>query len=285
MVLRAAKFEFVFPRPALVMGVVNVTPDSFFDGGRHATAPAAVGHALQLVEEGADIIDIGGESSRPGATPVPEEEELRRVLPVIEHLAGQISAPLSVDTVKPGVARAALRAGASIINDIAANRSDEEMWTVAAESGAGYVAMHMQGTPLTMQKNPVYADVIKEIDEFFGERLNRLQQCGVNAERVMLDVGIGFGKRTEDNLRLLAGLRRFTRWGRPLLLGASRKSFLSRCGGGEDRLGPSLACACWAVANGANIIRCHDVAATRGALRMTEKLMEQQTNGHTEITA
>jgi len=178
-----------------------------------------------------------------------------------------------------------LRAGASIINDIAASRTDEEMWAVAAESGAGYVAMHMQGTPLTMQKNPVYADVISEISDFFGERLNRLRECGVNAERVVLDVGIGFGKRPEDNLRLLAGLRHFTKWGRPLLLGASRKTFLSRCAGGEDRLGPSLACACWGVANGANIIRCHDVAATLGALRMTETLMEQQTNEHSKITA
>jgi dihydropteroate synthase len=278
MVLRARQFKFVFPRPALLMGVVNVTPDSFSDGGRFATASAAVSHALQLAEDGADIIDVGGESSRPGAAPVAEKEELRRVLPVIEQLAGRLSIPISIDTVKAAVAKEALQAGASVINDIGANRSDEEMWRVAAESGVGYVAMHMQGSPQTMQDNPSYDDVTREVNEFFGERLKRLQGCGVNMEQVVLDVGIGFGKREEDNLRLLAELRHFTKWGRPLLLGASRKSFMGRWAGAKDRLAPSLACACWGVENGAQIIRCHDVEATRGALRMTEALMEQQTN-------
>jgi dihydropteroate synthase len=278
MVLRARQFKFVFPRPALLMGVVNVTPDSFSDGGRFATVSAAVSHALQLAEEGADIIDVGGESSRPGASPVTEKEELNRVLPVIEQLAGRLSIPISVDTVKVGVAREALRAGASMINDIGANRNDEEMWRVAGESGAGYVVMHMQGSPQTMQDNPSYDDVTSEVNEFFGKRLNRLQGCGVNLEQVMLDVGIGFGKRQEDNLRLLAELDRFTKWERPLLLGASRKSFMGRLSGTTDRLASSLACACWGVENGAQIIRCHDVAATRGALRMTEALMEQRKN-------
>jgi dihydropteroate synthase len=278
MVWRARQFKFVFPRPALLMGVVNVTPDSFYDGGRFATVSAAVGHALQLAEQGADIIDVGGESSRPGAAPVPEQEELKRVLPVIEQLAVRLSIPISIDTVKVTVAREAMRAGASMINDIGANRSDEEMWRVAAESAAGYVAMHMQGSPQTMQNNPSYGDVTREVNEFFEERLNRLQGCGVNLEQVTLDVGIGFGKREEDNLRLLADLRHFTKWGRPLILGASRKSFMGRWAGTKDRLVPSLACACWGVENGAQIIRCHDVAATRGALRMTEALMEQQTN-------
>jgi dihydropteroate synthase len=231
-----------------------------------------------LAAEGADIIDVGGESSRPGATPVAEAEELKRVLPVIEQLAGKLSIPISIDTVKVAVAKEALRAGASMINDIGANRNDEEMWRVAAESGAGYVVMHMQGSPQTMQDRPAYRDVTAEISEFFGERLKRLQGCGVNMEQVVLDVGIGFGKREEDNLRLLAELRHFTKWGRPLLLGASRKSFMARWSGAKDRLAPSLACACWGVQNGAQIIRCHDVAATRRALRMTEALMEQQTN-------
>ncbi len=147
MILRARQFKFVFPGPALLMGVVNVTPDSFYDGGRFATASAAVSHALQLAGEGADIIDIGGESSRPGAAPVTEAEELKRVIPVIEQLAGRLSIPISIDTVKAAVAKEAVRAGASVINDIGANRSDEEMWRLAAESGAGYVAMHMQGSP------------------------------------------------------------------------------------------------------------------------------------------
>jgi dihydropteroate synthase len=280
MLLRARQFKFAFPRPALLMGVVNATPDSFYDGARFGDANGAVAHALRLVEEGADMIDVGGESSRPGAATVSEDEELRRVLPVLEALAGSVTVPLSIDTVKPGVARQALRAGACVINDIAANREDEAMWRLAAESGAGYVAVHMQGSPATMQKNPLYDDVVAEVDHFFEDRLKRLLACGVNAEQVVLDVGLGFGKRIEDNLRLLAHLRRFTRWERPLLLGASRKSFMGAVTGAKDqeRLSPSLACACWGVENGARIIRCHDVAATRHALRMTEALMKQQMN-------
>jgi len=278
MMLRARRFKFVFPRPALVMGVVNVTPDSFSDGGQFATTSSAVRHALQLAEEGADMIDIGGESSRPNATPVAEKEELKRVLPVIEKLAGRLKIPISIDTVKPLVAQEALKAGASIVNDIAANRTDPAMWRLVGKTGAGYVAMHMQGTPQTMQDNPRYKNVVREIGKFFEERLNFLRDCDVNEEQVILDVGIGFGKKVEDNLRLIAELRYFTKWQRPLLLGASRKSFLGRSSGATNTLAPSLACACWAVANGANIIRCHDVAATRDAMRMTEALMEQQTN-------
>jgi dihydropteroate synthase len=280
MLLRARQFEFSFPRPALLMGVVNATPDSFYDGSRYGDAEAAIAHALQLAAEGADIIDIGGESSRPRANPVSEAEELRRVIPVLEALAGAVSIPLSIDTVKPGVAREALRAGASIINDIAANRDGDEMWRLAAESGAAYVVVHMQGAPATMQDNPAYDDVVSEVSRFFEERLNRLQACGVNQEQVMLDVGIGFGKAPAHNLQLLAHLACFTKWKRPLLLGASRKSFLGRVVGAklQERLPPSLACACWGVQNGARIIRCHDVAATRHAVRMTEALMKQQTN-------
>ena len=276
MLLRARQFKFVFPRPALLMGVVNVTPDSFSDGGQFASTENAIAHALRLAGEGADIIDIGGESSRPRATPVDETEELRRVIPAIEGLAGKLSIPISIDTVKPGVAARALQAGASIINDIAANRTDLEMWRLVAESGAGYMAVHMQGSPQTMQENPEYGDVLEEVSEFFGERLNRLLSCGVNGEQVALDVGIGFGKRIEHNLQLLAQLRRFTKWERPLVVGASRKSFMGRIAGDDDRLAPSLACACWAVENGAQIIRCHDVAATRHALRMTEALMDRK---------
>ena len=280
MILRARQFTFTFPRPALLMGVVNATPDSFYDGARFGDASAAVAHALQLVEEGADIIDVGGESSRPGAVSISEAEELRRVLPVLEALAGTVTVPLSVDTVKPEVARQALRSGASMINDVAANRDEEAMWRLVAESDAAYVAVHMQGTPATMQKNPAYDDVVADVEYFFEDRLNRLTGCGVNPEQVVLDVGLGFGKRVEDNLRLLAHLRRFTKWKRPLLLGASRKSFTGTVSGAkaQERLPPSLACACWGVQNGADIIRCHDVAATRHALRMTEALMKQQMN-------
>jgi dihydropteroate synthase len=280
MLLRARQFEIRFPRPALLMGVVNATPDSFYDGGRHDTTEAAVAHALRLAAEGADIIDIGGESSRPRANPVSEAEELRRVIPVFEALAGAVSIPLSIDTVKAGVAREALRAGASIINDIGANRDNGEIWRLAAETGAAYVVVHMQGVPATMQDHPAYDNVLVEVSGFFEERLSRLRACGVSQEQVVLDVGIGFGKALEHNLRLLAELRRFTKWERPLLLGASRKSFTGRVVGAniEERLPPSLACACWAVQNGARIIRCHDIAATRHAVRMTEALMEQQTN-------
>jgi len=265
------------------MGVVNATPDSFYDGARFDEADGATAHALRLVREGADMIDIGGESSRPGAAPVSEGEELRRVMPVLEALSGRVGVPLSIDTVRPGVAREALRAGASVINDIAANREDEEMWRLAAQSGAAYVAVHMQGSPATMQEHPVYADVLAEMEHFFEDRLKRLLACGVNAEQVVLDVGLGFGKRVQDNLQLLAHLTRFTKWERPLLVGASRKSFVGAASGAkvQERLPPSLACACWSVENGAGIIRCHDVAATRHAARMTEALMKQQTNaGH-----
>ncbi len=173
MIFRARQFKFVFPRPALVMGVVNVTPDSFSDGGRFFNPKAAVARALELVEEGADIIDIGGESTRPGAAPVSEAEELRRVLPVVAALARKIKLPISIDTRKPAVARAALAAGASIVNDIGANRSDDAMRRLVAGTGAGYVVMHMQGTPQTMQKQPHYRDVVREVRQFFRDRLRQ----------------------------------------------------------------------------------------------------------------
>src|SRR5664280_1878406 len=231
MILRAGQFEFLFPRPALVMGIVNVTPDSFSDGGRFLDADAAVEHGLELAAAGAEILDIGGESTRPGSRPVEEAEELRRVLPVIKRLAGRVSVPVSIDTLKPSVARAALQAGASIVNDVGASREDEAMWRMVAAAGAGYVCVHMQGTPATMQQKPAYLDVMREIGEFFEQRLKRLNDCGVTPDQTILDVGIGFGKSLEHNLKLLAGLGRFARWDRPLLVGASRKSFLGRLPG------------------------------------------------------
>ncbi len=273
--LRARHFSFEFPRPTMVMGIVNVTPDSFSDGGQFLNTNAAVAHALKLVEEGADIIDVGGESTRPRAIPVSEKEELQRVLPVIQALAKQVKISISIDTMKPAVARAAVEAGASIINDIAANRTEDEMWRLVAETGAGYVLMHMQGTPQTMQENPTYKDVAAEVEFFFTERLNFLGQCGVNAEQVVLDIGIGFGKRIADNLELLAQVRRFAKFDRPMLIGASRKSFVEKVSGDGGKLTGSFACACWAVANGVQIIRAHDVAETRQALRMTDALMER----------
>jgi dihydropteroate synthase len=277
MLWRARQFEFTFPRPALVMGIVNVTPDSFSDGGLFLQADAAIEHALQLLSEGAEILDIGGESTRPGAAPVTEAEELRRVLPVIEQLAGRVKVPISIDTQKPAVARAALAAGASIVNDIATNRDDDAMWRLVAEAGAGYIAMHMQGAPQTMQAAPHYTDVVAEVEAFFMERLARLHVAGVALEQVALDVGIGFGKTLEHNLQLLACLRRFTRLQRPLLLGVSRKSFIGKLLGAETagRVPAGLACACWGVETGAGILRTHDVAETVQAVRMTEAILQQ----------
>ena len=285
MIFRARQFTFTFPRPALIMGVVNVTPDSFSDGGKFLDAGAAIEHAITLAAQGADLIDVGGESTRPGATPVSEAEELQRVLPVVEKLAGELKAPISIDTMKPAVAEAALRAGASIVNDVAANRVKPEMWHVVAEAGAGYVAMHMQGTPQTMQHQPAYDDVVGEVNDFFGERLTRLQEAGVSAEQVVLDPGLGFGKTVEHNLQLLAGVRSFTNWNRPLLLGASRKSFLGNFAGhpaAGARLPGSLACACWAVTQGVNIIRTHEVEATRQALRLIEALQATRRSANHE---
>jgi len=275
---RARQFEFVFPRPALVMGVVNVTPDSFSDGGKFLDADAAVAHALKLVAEGAEILDLGGESTRPGAEPVVETEELRRVLPVIQQLAGRVNIPISIDTQKPAVARAALAAGASIVNDVAAHREDGAMWREVAEFRAGYVCMHARNPPPTMPGNPACGDVVRDVVEFFRERLGRLNAADVTADQVVLDVGIGFGKTMEHNLQLLANLRSFTTMARPLLIGVSRKSFIGKLLGAglTERLSASLACACLAVESGAQIIRAHGVAETIQAVRMTEALLARR---------
>ncbi len=280
MIFRARKFEFHFPRTALVMGVVNVTPDSFSDGGLYLQPEAAVEHALKLVREGADILDIGGESTRPRAESVPEAEELRRVLPVLKQLCAKVQVPISIDTMKPAVARAAVEAGVAVVNDVGAALEQEEMWRLVAETGAGYVCMHMQGTPRTMQKNPHYVDVQAEVGDFFSERLLRLARCGVAPEQIILDPGIGFGKTVEHNLLLLAGLSRFAHLQRPLLVGVSRKSFLGKVTGAEvqERVPAGLACACLAVAGGVHLVRTHDVAETVQALRMTEAILAKRTD-------
>jgi len=276
MLWEAGPHRWEFPRRTLVMGIVNVTPDSFADGGRYFDPERAVAHGLELAAQGADLLDVGGESTRPGAEPVPLEEELRRVLPVIRSLARQVRIPISVDTVKPEVAAEALAAGACIVNDVAANRSDPTLWRVVAEARAGYVCMHMQGCPRTMQQRPTYRDVVAEVSAFFGERLERLADAGVPPRRVVLDVGIGFGKTCEHNLQLLRELASFTRWGRPLLLGVSRKSFLGVLTGAAvaDRLPGSLACAVWAVTRGVAILRVHDVAETVQAVRVIEAVLK-----------
>jgi dihydropteroate synthase len=269
---RGAGFGFTFPRPAIVMGVLNVTPDSFSDGGRFFNPQAAVEQAEQMLAEGAEIIDIGGESTRPNATPVAERDEIARVVPVIRAVRARSDAVLSIDTQKPAVARAALDAGAVIVNDIAANRDSAEMWRLVAERRAGYVAMHMQGTPGTMQQDPGYQDVVAEVKSFFDDRLQRFREAGMTDEQTVLDVGIGFGKTLEHNLQLLGSLRAFTNFRRPQLLGVSRKSLFAKLLGLEldERLAPGIAVAAWAILNGVQILRVHDVAPTVHALRTLE---------------
>ena len=281
MLWRGRGFEFRRERGTLIMGVVNVTPDSFSDGGRCIEPKAAIAHGLELVAQGADILDIGGESSRPGAEPVSEAEELRRVLPVIEGLAAQAGVPISVDTTKVGVARRALDAGAIIVNDIAGNRKDSSMWKLVAERDAGYVFMHMKGTPQSMQSQAQYENVVDEVTAFFEQGLQLLRKEGLRPEQVALDVGLGFAKTTKHNLQLLAALPTLTKWDRPIVLGASRKSFIGQVTGVNEasaRLPGSLACACWAAFSGAGIVRTHDVGPTKQAMRMIEAIVEQQQN-------
>jgi len=260
------------------MGILNVTPDSFSDGGRFLDPAAAVEQGLLLVREGADILDIGGESTRPGAEDVTLEEECRRVLPVVEALTRRTDVAISIDTQKPEVARAAIQAGAVMINDIAANREDESMWLVAAESGAGYVAMHMQGTPQTMQEAPHYGDVVAEVSDFFRNRLERIQACGVRFEQLALDPGIGFGKTLDQNVQILSGLKDFRGFARPIVLGVSRKSFLGGLTGAGvgDRMPAGLACGVWAALRGVAILRTHDVAPTVQALRVIQAISERR---------
>jgi dihydropteroate synthase len=257
-------------RRPLVMGILNVTPDSFSDGGRYSAPEAGVAHGLELVQQGADIVDIGGESTRPGASAVPADEELRRVLPVVQALAPQISIPISIDTSKPGVARACLDAGARIINDVTA-LADPAMVEVACKTSAGVILMHMQGTPATMQDNPVYDDVVVDISRFFEQRLHDLADRGIAAERVVLDPGIGFGKTREHNLEILARLEEFQKLGRPVCLGVSRKKFLGKLLDRplDQRLAGSLAAVCFALSRQAvQVVRVHDVAATVDAVQL-----------------
>jgi dihydropteroate synthase len=253
----------------LVMGIVNVTPDSFSDGGRFEGA-AGIAHGLALAEAGADILDVGGESTRPGSDPVPVEEELARVVPVIEGLRG-CGVPISIDTRKAAIMRAALAAGAAIINDVAALGFEPEARAVAAASGAPVILMHAQGTPKTMQQDPRYDDVLLDVYDWFAARLDWVVEGGVARHRVVLDPGIGFGKTAAHNLALVDSLALFHGLGRPLLLGASRKGFIGRLSRGEDadhRLGGSLALALAGAARGARVLRVHDVAETVQALAL-----------------
>jgi dihydropteroate synthase len=258
----------------LVMGIVNVTPDSFSDGGKWLGASAAVARAIELLEQGADILDIGGESTRPGAEPVPLEEELRRVVPVVSEVAKRTAIPISIDTMKPGVARACLNAGAAIINDVSGFR-DPAMVEVANQTRAGCVVMHMRGDPPTMQRNPKYTNVAAEVAGYLEERLRVLGESGIPPEAVCLDPGIGFGKTPDHNLELLANLDRVARLGRPVCLGVSRKGFIGKLCGRDmgERDAGSLAVACFAAARGnAQILRVHNVSGARDAAILLEAI-------------
>jgi len=254
----------------LVMGVVNVTPDSFFDGGRYATPEAAIRHALRLAEEGADLLDIGAESTRPGSDSIDEGEERRRLMPVVTAVAKAVSIPISVDTMKATVARAALEAGAVIINDVSALQADPAMAEVVATTGAGVVLMHMQGSPGTMQNAPVYDDVVGEVAEFFRERIKFCVKRGIGQDQIMLDPGIGFGKLLLHNLTLLGQLETFVSFGRPILVGVSMKSFIGQVVGRpvEERSWGTAAAVALAVSKGAGILRVHEVAAMKEVVAM-----------------
>ena len=255
------------------MGIVNVTPDSFSDGGMFDDAGAAVAHGAQLVDEGADLVDIGGESTRPGAGPVPQEEERRRVLPVIEGLhAHRPDLPISIDTRHAAIATDALAAGASVVNDISGG-ADEEMLPIVAKSGAGLVLMHMRGDPATMQDAPLYEDVVAEVHEYLRERVEAAIFAGVHADRLCVDPGIGFGKTVDHNLQLLRSIGVFGDLDAAVLVGASRKRFVGALSGADeprDRLEGSLAAAILAAASGADIVRVHDVFSTVRALRVAD---------------
>ncbi|KRG66330.1 dihydropteroate synthase [Stenotrophomonas chelatiphaga] len=255
---------------ARVMGIVNVTPDSFSDGGQHDTAEAAVAHGLKLVEEGADLLDIGGESTRPGSEPVPLDEELRRVLPVIEQLAARTTVPISIDTFKPEVMRAAVAAGAGMINDIHALRQPGAL-EAAADTGVPVVLMHMQGEPGSMQADPQYDDVVAEVHRFLVQRLFAAEMAGIAKKNLVVDLGFGFGKSVEHNMTLLARSERFLELGVPMLAGLSRKRTLGELTGRQlpaERVAASVAAHLVAVQRGARIVRVHDVAATVDALKV-----------------
>jgi len=265
---QCGKYQLILNRPH-VMGIVNVTPDSFSDGGQFASTDLAVEHALQLILEGADVLDIGGESTRPGATPVSLEEELSRVIPVIEALTKVATVPISIDTYKPEVMRQAIVAGADIVNDVRALQETGAL-EVVAKSNVGVCLMHMQGTPQTMQIEPHYNDVVEEVKQFLIERLNATTHAGISKERVLLDPGFGFGKRTLHNIALIQNLEKLAEIGQPLLVGLSRKSVLGAIAGSdaEQRLYAGLAANVISVMKGAKIVRVHDVKATVDALKI-----------------
>ncbi len=258
-----------------VMGIVNATPDSFSDAGLFVSTEAAVQGALRMVEQGADIIDVGGESTRPGSEPVSHEEELARVIPVIERLASQIGVPISIDTYKPEIAEQALQAGASIVNDVT-GLADERMVKLVAEKSVSIIIMHMKGLPKTMQENPTYEDLMGEISQFFSERAAKALAAGLGYDKIMVDPGIGFGKTLEHNLEIMYRLSEFKSLGYPIVLGPSRKSFIGLALGGlpvDERLEGTAASVAYGIAQGANVVRVHDVKEMVRVAKMTDAIL------------
>lgn len=258
-----------------IMGIINVTPDSFYDGGKYSNSVnEAIEHSMGLIEEGADILDIGGESSRPGATPVSESEEIDRIVPVIEGIRKKSEIPISVDTYKSGVAKYALNSGANWINDISGLRFDHEMKEIVKQYNCPVVVMHMKGNPESMQDNPTYEDVIIEILDFFEERINQLNQQ--NITKIIIDPGIGFGKTVDHNLKILNQLNKFKKFGLPVLIGASRKSFIGSVldVNPEKRLIGSLGVLSWSAIGGVDIVRVHDVRESRQTIRMIKSIQD-----------
>ncbi len=275
MILRAGPHIFDFSKRAYIMGILNVTPDSFSDGGLYLEPEKAVERALRMAGEGADIIDIGGESTRPGAAALSAEVEIGRTLPVIEAIKKGAQIPVSIDTCKAAVASAALDAGADIINDISAMRFDAAMPGLAARSGAPVILMHMKGTPADMQKNPRYDALIPEILDYLRGSIRLAVDAGVEEEKIIIDPGIGFGKTMEHNLEILKNLESFTGLGKPVLVGPSRKAFIGHILGGAppaDRLEGTIAAATIAIMNGANILRVHDVKEVSKAARVADAI-------------
>lgn len=264
-------FELSFEKRTHIMGVLNVTPDSFSDGGRYLETDDAIRRAYEMIHEGADIIDIGGQSSRSGAAIVPEKEEIGRVIPVIEKLAGRINIPISIDTSNHKVADMALKSGAVIINDISGLK-DDKMAEVAAKHKAGVVIMHMQGTPQDMQISPKYDNVVREILEYLTGKIEKAKNSGIDNDKIIIDPGIGFGKNVSHNLEILRSLKEFKTLGKPLLLGVSRKSFIGRIlnTGVDKRLYGTLAASVISVQNGANILRVHDIRAVKEAIQVVD---------------
>ncbi|MGC8976634.1 MAG: dihydropteroate synthase [Candidatus Ratteibacteria bacterium] len=262
----------------IIMGILNVTPDSFYNGGKYFNLDRAIEKGIELEKEGADIIDIGGQSTRPGSKPVDETEEINRVIPIIKILSKELKIPISCDTYRSKVAEKAIENGAKIINDISAFSIDKKLLDVIKNSDCGYVLMHMKGTPENMQLNPYYQDVIREINEFFEEKIKILEGAGINIERVVIDPGIGFGKRVSDNIEILKNLNKFKKFNRPILIGTSRKSFMGKLLNLEvdERLEPTIATNVYAFLKGASIFRVHDVKELKKGLEIIYKIEKDE---------